>query len=717
MLRQKCRNPRTLSLVVAALALVLALLSGAQAQQGTLVKDFLPADTITYLEIPSLSGVVKGLEQHPIALLLQDKEMKTFLSSSLAMAEGYAQEFLESNLGMTLKEALDLLSGRLEFALVSIDSRSGKPIPIMALAVEVGNREAKAREVVQGLMALAEKDGVEVARVKLGEVEAFQLGEPQFHAFFIRGGFYLVSDRAFAEKIIAGKTQGEDRLNNNEAFNAVLSKVEARTSHGFFFYNLQEFFNEMLGAIPADEPEREIIQKVLDKVGIGGLKSIGGSLTFGPLGVREILHLYTPGERKGLLSILDTMKPGLTLPARLDGGTVFYYGGKLDFLSTYDIFVDFLGDVLEEVEPSGLDRLDEFLNRVESGSMGFKLREDVLASLGDEFALTMGLPRSGGFIPDVLLTLKLKNAARISALLDKVEELVPGEGVIVTRLKVGDTPLCVFKIEGSPVSPAVAVMGDTLVVGVFARSVKKYARGYKEALNHNEVYRTALASVGLQDTSSITGAAYLDVRTTLEWVYDNLGPMLSSLDLEDMPFKLDLALLPTTEALVKPFKPFMSVSRIDKLGAVSETVGPLPFTAIQMTSLLPYIFMASRREFEADQVPVARKVKVKTGEEEEVVIVEEPVKPEGERGSLGIEVEDLDKGAGCKVLKVEDGSAGKAAGLRVGDIIVAVDGKSVSNVDAVVDILARKSAGNLVLLKLKRGEDVVLVSAVLKAKK
>jgi len=34
-----------------------------------------------------------------------------------------------------------------------------------------------------------------------------------------------------------------------------------------------------------------------------------------------------------------------------------------------------------------------------------------------------------------------------------------------------------------------------------------------------------------------------------------------------------------------------------------------------------------------------------------------------------------------------------------------------------VDNLARKSAGNLVLLKLKRGEDVVLVSAVLKAKK
>lgn len=707
----KCRNPRTFPLIVTALALVL--LSRAQAQQGTLVKDFLPADTITYLEIPSLSGVMKGLEQHPIALLLKDKEMNTFMNSSLAMAEGIAEGYLESNLGVTLKEVLDLLTGRLEFAWVSLDSRSGKPLPVMVLAVEVGDQEAKAREVLQGLMKLAEKDGVEVTRVKLGEVEAFQLGEPKFHAFFIRGGFYLVSDRTFAEKIIAGIPQGENCLKNNEDFNTVLSKVNARTSHGFFFYNFQEFFKEIFAAMPADEPERETSQKILDKVGINGLKSIGGSLTFGPLGVREILHMHMPGERKGLLGILDTMKPGLTLPARLDGRTVFYYGGKLDFLASYDILVDFLGDVLEEVEPSGLDKLDEFLNKVESGSMGFKLREDVLASLGDEFALSMGLPRPGGFIPDVLLTLKLKNAARINALLDKVEDLVPGEEVIVTRLKVGDTPLFVFKIGGSPVSPALAVMGDTLVVGAFARSVKNYARGCRETLDQNEVYRSALASVGLQNTSSIAGAAYLDVRSALEWVYDNLAPMLSSLDLEDLPFEIDLALLPTTEALVKPFKPFISVSRIDQVGAVSETVGPLPFTAIQMLSMAPYIFLASGRKAETDWAPPGKKVKAKI--DEEVIVEEEPVE-KGERGSLGIEVEDLDKGAGCKVLKVDDAGAGQAAGVRVGDIIVALDGKSVADVDAVVDLLARKSAGNLVLLKLKRGEDHVLVSAVLKAK-
>ncbi|MBN1418419.1 MAG: trypsin-like peptidase domain-containing protein [Planctomycetes bacterium] len=69
--------------------------------------------------------------------------------------------------------------------------------------------------------------------------------------------------------------------------------------------------------------------------------------------------------------------------------------------------------------------------------------------------------------------------------------------------------------------------------------------------------------------------------------------------------------------------------------------------------------------------------------------------------------------AGAKVETVMDGTGAKAAGLRPGDIIVAIDGEPVTDWDAMVDIVWRRKPGQEIEVTVRRGEDDVALRLTL----
>ncbi len=80
---------------------------------------------------------------------------------------------------------------------------------------------------------------------------------------------------------------------------------------------------------------------------------------------------------------------------------------------------------------------------------------------------------------------------------------------------------------------------------------------------------------------------------------------------------------------------------------------------------------------------------------------------------LGIVMGMRDDGRGVKVQKVEPNSPAAAAGVRIGDMIVAVDHEPVLGGAELQQVLLKKEAGDVVSLGLKRGEEKLKIDVEL----
>jgi serine protease Do/serine protease DegQ len=86
--------------------------------------------------------------------------------------------------------------------------------------------------------------------------------------------------------------------------------------------------------------------------------------------------------------------------------------------------------------------------------------------------------------------------------------------------------------------------------------------------------------------------------------------------------------------------------------------------------------------------------------------------PQG--AALGIRGED--RPAGCELTEVLPDSAAELAGLRVGDIITAIDGSPTTRFESIARTIFRKSVGADVRIDYLRGSKPFQTTAILKAR-
>ncbi|HEX5136042.1 MAG TPA: M20/M25/M40 family metallo-hydrolase [Planctomycetota bacterium] len=101
-------------------------------------------------------------------------------------------------------------------------------------------------------------------------------------------------------------------------------------------------------------------------------------------------------------------------------------------------------------------------------------------------------------------------------------------------------------------------------------------------------------------------------------------------------------------------------------------------------------------------------------------IAKEPVRPsftradtggEPPRAVLGIVAEQAE--GGIRIGRVQADVGAGAAGLRAGDVIVAIDGEATSDLNALREVLFARDVGDRVKVKVRRGEEDLLVDVVL----
>jgi poly(3-hydroxybutyrate) depolymerase len=87
-----------------------------------------------------------------------------------------------------------------------------------------------------------------------------------------------------------------------------------------------------------------------------------------------------------------------------------------------------------------------------------------------------------------------------------------------------------------------------------------------------------------------------------------------------------------------------------------------------------------------------------------------PMLPPG-RVRLGVNVDTAFAGPGVRVSEVTDGSVAKAAGLLAGDVLLAIDDAETGDARALRGALSRKSAGDTVRIRLRRGSEEAVKTA------
>jgi membrane protease YdiL (CAAX protease family) len=86
--------------------------------------------------------------------------------------------------------------------------------------------------------------------------------------------------------------------------------------------------------------------------------------------------------------------------------------------------------------------------------------------------------------------------------------------------------------------------------------------------------------------------------------------------------------------------------------------------------------------------------------------------PEANPPRLGVYGERQD--GGCRITQIAPGGAADAAGLQVGDVVTALDGKPVADILEMAQIIRRKRVGDRVEIQFNRGGAAQHIEAVLK---
>lgn len=84
----------------------------------------------------------------------------------------------------------------------------------------------------------------------------------------------------------------------------------------------------------------------------------------------------------------------------------------------------------------------------------------------------------------------------------------------------------------------------------------------------------------------------------------------------------------------------------------------------------------------------------------------------GERGVIGIGVQDAPEG-GALIVSLAPNAPGIRAGLRVGDVITAVNRRAVANADELVALLAERRAGDQITLNIRRDGQIRVITLTL----
>jgi hypothetical protein len=560
------------------------LLGSPLTQTGTQVSDpaaLVPANALIYFGTPSLQDGSVAARKSAMRRILDEPEVKAFLQKPVGQADKALLELIErSGLPADARPKVTLAGmmggddgvpmGRFFVALthfgLPVGEAEGEPDVGLVVGLEMLNDGDLG--LVRALWSMIPAPESTVAHGKSSYMlKQTGHGPPLALAYVGRLAVLSLSERALRTVLDNAAAPSGGSLADSADYKQMLALGGGLRADSSTFIMRPGQLNDMVRGLLAiaarAEPQEEMIQKaggLLDDFGLGSVDWVGGESHREPDGrVISTAGAATVAQPTGLIGQMcaDSGTVDLGLLAGVPGNCLSMSSMGIDWLAP---LYDFAVHAARTLAP---EETEEVLGMVQ-GFMGqSSLRDDVLANVhGMLLSYTMpgeGFPGQ----PAAIFRVPLRDPARFTQALDAVVagataafaddmgglKLVEGEheGRKLFELDISATPLAMTMMQ-----PAFAIDGGTLVACLQSSKALKTAlngvQGTGSLADNSELMGFAR---GLAEKGGLTELSFSDNAKTFGSVYGQLAPVVSMMAGMAGDLPLDLALMPTEQAIGK----------------------------------------------------------------------------------------------------------------------------------------------------------------------
>ena len=343
--------------------------------------------------------------------------------------------------------------------------------------------------------------------------------------------------------------------------------------------------------VPTQNPDKPTtVQELLIVLGLDNLNSIGMQAGIKDRSLTSLTSIDAPGERRGLLSLLDqepmTLKDLPPLPQQLSSFMAYSFDSAMAAHTLYEVAVD-----LEAVMSPDTANV-ESARAMAKDQLGLDVIDDLLAGLGNVSCIYNDEAQTGfGIAPALLVEVKdadMLNSALERLLVEMLPQVSQGNAKGVMSEKNG-TKTYIVEIPQGGLSPAISVSDTWMCVSITPQPVMAFNLRVQGELQTWDV-ATLPEETSVAIPESFTGLTIVDPRSTYRMIL-GLAPIAAgvaqaAIAQQSMRFQqggpaappviFQMSDLPPAELVTKWLYPNVAYSLVDENGLTTHTTSSVP---------------------------------------------------------------------------------------------------------------------------------------------
>lgn len=506
------------------LALLLPLLAlGAMPRAPFQLEAVLPENTLIFAETPSAPAFAEAFKKTPLAKLLDDEEIKTFMADAFGSTMKSLQGFAPDGKNVTWETFLKNASGQIAVGMPGLLQGEQEEVDLVFSFDCAGHDDFLQNGMARVRKLYEEKAGKKVAVWKAGDVEVLSAAlqpDLNLHAAVLGNVLFFTTFKGTMEKTLAAARTGQPKpLSKSATF--LKAREKAGAKEVFVYADVAAFVKEAKEDL--DEHER----KFITALGLEGFTFAAGGLAIGDQGVTERFFLGTSGEKKGLAKFLSLKGPAAGFEAAPRDALQFV-SFSLELSELYDTLFEMLKGADEFQLQQTLDAVADFEKEV-----GFSVKKDLFPAFGPRIWWYSALP-ADAILPDGISGFEIRDAARFDKCL---QAIVKRLGAELADVEFKGKKIQYFKFAGrADFDPARMFLstlywlrdGDKLTVSSLLGGLGA-ANALKRHILRQEQPTLATQPSVVQWMGGKTGdaslVAYVDIARAFTTLYNTLSPV------------------------------------------------------------------------------------------------------------------------------------------------------------------------------------------------
>ncbi|MBI1850111.1 MAG: hypothetical protein HYR85_07180 [Planctomycetes bacterium] len=558
-----------------AIALIATLNSSNVGADGTGARtrrfeSVIPPGAFAFVSFPDLERSNELYGQTALFDLWREPEVQTFLKEIVVAIERQNKETLD-RVQVSADECAQLKLGQVGIS-VGVDGTDSWGIAIgIQVRSNVEKASSLARQLLdQAMRMMASASGVGSPKIVERQYQGQTIRSTAVPGIGLQGKdidlcytfvdslFVGALNRGYLEKIIdTARDPKAPNLSTSPLFQAAVSKVQSPATTFLGFVNVQALRQRFADLIPAE------VMKALQALGVDLVQAFAVAESVEGKLIRDTFYVHAPGERRGLIKSCAMSPNGLATARLAPRDAVFFDSNTLDLRALVDGFLE----IIKNNDPSAHARAIAEIQQVEQ-LLGFRLREDLLASFGSEMATFLALPAGGSPIPEFGMAVKLRDPTSCARFIDAIpfDKL----GVHAKRLEFNGVSIQYLDLASAmvPIAPALCVSGNFLFVGGSVQTLKQMVSRF-QSNDEGLLGNTSFKAVRGKIPADASWVDFVDLSRIAAFMVNSIGPMLGPLAKESH-LPLDPALLPTADTVAKHLGSYVGFLRSDADGFTSS---------------------------------------------------------------------------------------------------------------------------------------------------